>query len=538
MVGIDRSASFTAIIDGDGASRSYGTGGLRMMKRLAIAVLAIAFGGSVHAADDEHHSHPAPEKLGTVTFPTSCAPALKPAFERALALLHSFAYAASEQAFRDVAARDPSCAIAHWGIAMSLFHQLWEPPSGPDLREGAEQSRRAVEIRAGSHRERQFIEALDTYYRDAQKDAHGVRAERYARAMAEVARSNPSDPEAQIFYALALIATAPPADKAHSNQKQAAKILEPLFRQQPQHPGLAHYLIHAYDSAELAPQGLAAARAYSKIAPSAPHALHMPSHIFTRLGLWDDSIASNQAARAAAHKQGDLGEELHAMDYLTYAYLQRGRYADAEQVVADLRSMNALPAPQFKVGYAATAMPVRLAIERRDWDSAASLEPLPQSAPHVAALVYWARALGQARAGHPRSSDVDIGKLQACLSELKSGGNLYWATQVDVLIKEAQAWRSATDGDAEAAVLSLRTAADEEDAVEKLPVTPGPIVPAREQLGELLLGLQRPDQALREFQTALTFAPDRRGALVGAITAAERLGDTQTATQLRAELAQ
>lgn len=509
-----------------------------MMKRVAAAVLAMTFGGSVHAADDEHHSHPAPERLGTVTFPTSCQAAVKPAFVRALALLHSFAYDASEQAFRDVAGRDPGCAIAHWGIAMSLFHQLWEPPAGEELREGAKQVRRAVEIRAGSLRERQFIEALDTYYRDPEHEAPAVRAERYARAMADVARSNPRDAEAQIFYALALIATAPPADKAHTNQKRAAEILEPIFRQQPQHPGVAHYLIHAYDSAELAPRGLVAARAYSKIAPSAPHALHMPSHIFTRLGLWDDSIASNQAARAAAHKQGDLGEELHAMDYLTYAYLQRGRYAEAEQVVADLRSMKDLPAPQFKVGYAATAMPVRLAIERRNWDSAASLEPLPQSAPHVAALVYWARALGQARAGHSQSSDADIGKLQACLSELKSGGNLYWATQVDVLIKEAQAWRSATDGDAEAAVLTLRAAADEEDAVEKLPVTPGPIVPAREQLGELLLDLQRPDQALREFQTDLTFAPGRRGALVGAITAAERLGDTQTATQLRADLTQ
>jgi tetratricopeptide (TPR) repeat protein len=509
-----------------------------VLQRVVAIVLAMTFGGSVHAADDEHHSHPTPEKLGTVTFPTSCQAAVKPAFERALALLHSFAYTASAQAFRDVASRDPGCAIAHWGIAMSLFHQLWEPPSGDQLREGAEQIRKAIDMRAGSLRERQFIEALDTYYRDPDQEAAAARAEGYARAMADVARNNPRDAEAQIFYALALIATAPPADKTHRNQKRAAEILEPLFRRQPQHPGLAHYLIHAYDSAELAPRGLAAARAYSKIAPSAPHALHMPSHIFTRLGLWDDSIASNQAARAAAHLQGDLGEELHAMDYLTYAYLQRGRYADAEHVVADLRLMKDPPATHFIAAYAATAMPVRLAIEHHDWDSAASLDPLPQSAPQVVALVYWARAVGRARAGHPRSSDPDVGKLQACLSELKSAGNLYWATQVDVLVKEAQAWGLATDGDAEAAVLSLRAAADEEDAVEKLPVTPGPIVPAREQLGKLLLDLQRPDQALHEFQTALTFAPGRREALAGAIAAAERLGDTQTATQLRTQLTQ
>jgi hypothetical protein len=249
-----------------------------MKKRAAAAVLAMAFARSVHASDDEHHSHPAPEQLGRVTFATSCTSAVKPEFERALALLHSFAYTASENAFRDVAGRDPGCAIAHWGIAMSLFHQLWEPPSGEELREGAAQVRKAIDIRADSLRERQFIEALATYYSDPEHAAPAVRAERYASAMADVARSNAGDAEAQIFYALALIATAPPADKAHTNQKRAAEILEPIVRQQPQHPGVAHYLIHAYDSAELAPRGLVAARAYSKIAPSAPHALHMPSH--------------------------------------------------------------------------------------------------------------------------------------------------------------------------------------------------------------------------------------------------------------------
>jgi tetratricopeptide (TPR) repeat protein len=224
------------------------------------------------------------------------------------------------------------------------------------------------------------------------------------------------------------------------------------------------------------------------------------------------------------------------MDYLTYAYLQRGRYADAEQVVADLRSMKDLQAPQFKVGYAATAMPVRLVIERGAWDSAGGLEPLPKSPPHVAALVYWARALGQARAGHPQAADADIGKLQDCLSELTSAGNLYWATQVDVLVKEAQAWRSMAAGDAQAALSGLRAAADEEDAVEKLPLTPGPVVPAREQFGELLLEMKRPDEALQQFRVALTLAPGRRGALVGAITAADSLQDTATATQLRSQL--
>jgi hypothetical protein len=507
-----------------------------MTKRLAATVISMLCAASAQAADDEHHSHPAPEKLGSVDFANSCASAVQSSFERAVALLHSFAYDASELAFRDVSGRDPKCAIAHWGMAMTHYHQLWDPPSGEELRKGAGQIQQAVDLRAASLRERQFIDALATYYRDADQAPPAVRAERYAGAMSGVARDNPGDPEAQIFYALALIATAPPVDKTHVNQKRAAAILEPLYRSQPQHPGLAHYLIHAYDSTELAPRGVAAARAYAKIAPSAPHALHMPSHVFTRLGLWNDSIASNQAARAAAHAQGDVGEELHAMDYLTYAYLQSGRYAQAEQVVVELRSMADLPASQFKASYAATAMPVRLAIEQHAWNRAVLLEPLPRSPPHVAALVYWARALGRARGEHPQSADSDIAKLEACLHELQTANNAYWATQVDILLKEAQAWQSVANGDSAAAIQGLRRAADEEDAVEKLPVTPGPVVPAREQLAELLLDVKRPGEAMQEFRTARVMAPRRRGALVGAIAASERVGDTQVATQLRAEL--
>jgi tetratricopeptide (TPR) repeat protein len=507
-----------------------------MSKPIVATILALSFAGALHAANEEHHSHPAPEKLGSVNFPTSCASAVQAGFERGLALLHSFSYSISEQAFRDVANRDPNCAMAYWGMAMTHYHQLWETPAGDELRTGAELIRKAQDTRSGSPRERRFIDALATYYRDSEHTAPAVRAERYASAMAGVARDNAGDMESQIFYALALIATAPPTDKTHSHQKKAMAILEPLYRSHPQHPGLAHYVIHAADSAEMAPQGLAAARAYSRIAPSAPHALHMPSHIFTRLGFWEDSIASNRAARSAAHDQGDTGEELHAMDYLTYAYLQRGHDAEARQTVAELRSMTSITPSQFKEGYAATAMPVRLAVERRAWDSAASLEALPKSAPHVAALVYWARALGRARSEHPQSSDADIERLEECRRDLQSAGNSYWAAQVDVLLKEAQAWRSAAQGKSEAAIAGLRAAADQEDALEKLPVTPGPVVPAREQLGELLLDLKRPQEALREFQTALSSAPRRRGALLGAIAAAERAGNTQLVAQLRADL--
>ncbi len=489
------------------------------------------------ALPEEFHSHPPPEKLGKVSFQTSCAPRVARDFERSVALLHSFAYTASEEAFRKVAAADPNCAMAHWGIAMSHYHQLWSPPTPAELRDGRSESEQALAMNQGTPRERQFIAAAAAYYKDA-NEAPPLRAKAYSDAMLEVARSNPKDSEAQAFYALSLIATAPPEDATHANQKRAAALLEPIYRSQPDHPGAAHYLIHAYDSAELAPQGLAAARAYSKIAPSAPHALHMPSHIFTRLGLWEDSIASNRLARAAAHDQGDVGEELHAMDYLTYAYLQRGQNSNAERVVASLRTMDALAAPgnDLKVGYAATAMPVRLAIERHAWRAAADLETLPGAAPNVAAIVFWARALASARSGRPQAAQSDIAQIEACKAQLQAAGNAYWAAQVDVLEKEAKAWRQAAAGGAAESARLLRQAADEEDAVEKLPVTPGPIVPAREQLGELLLQQNQPQQALREFRAALVLAPGRRGALLGGAEAAERIGDARTAAQMRAAL--
>jgi hypothetical protein len=478
-----------------------------------------------------------PEILGKVSFPTTCSPSVARDFERSVALLHSFAYAASEQSFRSVAAADPTCAMAHWGIAMSHYHQLWSPPGAAEFHDGQVETERALAMKRGSPRERQFIAAAAAYYGDT-NGTPPSRAKAYAEAMLAAARSNPQDTEVQAFYALALLATAPPEDATHANQKRAAALLEPIYRTQPDHPGAAHYLIHAYDSAELAPRGLAAARAYSKIAPSAPHALHMPSHIFTRLGLWDDSIASNRSARAAAHDQGDQGEELHAMDYLTYAYLQRGQNADAQRVVASLSAMGATAAAgsDFKVGYAATAMPVRLAMERHAWRDAADLQALPESPPHVAAIIFWARAMANARGGQPQAADSDIAQIEACEAQLQAAGNAYWANQVDVLDKEAKAWRLAAAGSAADSVRLLRQAADEEDAVEKLPLTPGPIVPAREQLGELLLQQNQPQQALREFRAALVLAPGRRGALLGGAQAAERSGDARTAAQMRAAL--
>lgn len=508
-----------------------------MMKRLVAIACGLLVLAAARGGEAEHHSHPVPEKLGTVNFATSCQPAVQGGFLRGLALLHSFSYTAAARAFEDVTERDPACAIAHWGVAMSHYHQLWEdPPAGEELRAAAEEARKAVAGRAGTEREREFCAAIATYYEGADRESTAARAVRYSNAMAEVARQNPADSEAQIFYALSLISIASPTDQTHAKQTQAAGILEPIFERQPNHPGLAHYLIHAYDSAALAPRGLAAARAYSAIAPSAPHALHMPSHVFTRLGYWDDSIASNRAARAAAHAEGDVGEELHAMDYMTYAYLQRGRYDEAAQIVREVAAMPNLATTGFKVGYAATAMPVRYAIERRDWAAAAALTPLPNLPPHVAALVSWARAVGKSRAGRPEAATADIEALEARLVETRAVAKPYWVAQVTALLGEARAWRLAATGDTEGALGELRRAADGEDAVEKLPTTPGPVVPAREQLGQLLLELKRPREALLEFKAALVLAPGRRGSLVGGIAAAEALGETQTVAELKATL--
>jgi tetratricopeptide (TPR) repeat protein len=496
---------------------------------------ALVVGSTAAGADpnDAMHSHPAPERLGTVHFETSCAAAVQSRFDRAVALLHSFAYDSAAREFSEIAATDSGCAMAHWGVAMSGFHQLWSPPEADALRAGRDELRTARRIGARTRRERELIEAAAVYFSDLDPAHHATRAKEYERAMESVARDFPGDDETQVFYALALIATAPPTDRSHTNQKRAAAILEPIYRRQPDHPGAAHYLIHAYDSSELAPLGLAAARAYAKIAPSAPHALHMPSHIFTRLGLWDESIESNEAARRVAHEQGDTGEELHAMDYLTYAYLQRGRDADAERVVGELRAMGPLLVDNFKVGYAATAMPVRLAIERGRWSDAAALTPLPGSAPHVAALAHWARALGHAHSGHPELAAADIAQIEACEAQAHALGDDYWATQIGVLSREARAWNANAVGHPEDALSLLRQAADAEDALEKLPVTPGPIVPAREQLGQLLLQQHRPAEALRELTQALKAAPRRRAGLQAAVRAAEGAGDPAAAAGFR-----
>jgi len=490
--------------------------------RISLTLLVVVPFSVSFLAAQETHTHPAPERLGNVSFPVSCAPAVQVQFNRGVALLHSFAYAAAENAFQAVSKLDQRCAMAHWGVAMTYFHPLWEPPIVPAIISIAQgEIRRAQQIGAASERERQFIDALALVYKDSATVPYQTRALNYEHAMCGLASGNRSDVETQVFCALALLANASPADKTHAKQKQAADLLEQLDRAYPQHPGIPHYLIHAYDNAELAPRGLPAARAYSRIAPSAPHALHMPSHIFTRLGLWEDSIASNRAARKAAHQQGDAGEELHAMDYLVYGYLQSGRDKDAAQVIQQLKTMQPRNAGDFKVAYAATAMPVRYDVERAQWNDAAGIVPPAAAPPQVVAIAVWAHGMGLARSGHATEARVEIDRLRQIEAQLRVSGDNYWAAQVGILRLEVMAWSAQADGKPDAAAALMRASADEEDAIEKLPVTPGPIVPAREQLGSLLLEQNQPALALKEFQTALTNAPGRRGALQGTARAAQ-----------------
>ena len=485
-----------------------------MNKRSALfAVLPIA--AIYLAANAQEHEHSAPEKLGKVNFPTSCSSNEQQNFERAVALLHSFAYSAAEKAFRDVIKSDPKCAMAHWGVAMTYFHPLWEPYlASQDVASGRAEIDEAKRI-GGSEHERELIDALTVLYANADSKPYRERANAYLQAMRKIAERNPNDVESQVFYALALLGISSPADKTHANEEKAVDLLEPLFQKYPQHPGIPHYLIHACDNVKMAQRGVSAARAYSKIAPSAPHALHMPSHIYTRLGMWEDSIASNIAARKAAHDQDDVGEELHAMDYLTYAYLQLGRDADAERVLKDLGTMSKLHANEFKIGYASSAMPARYAIERRKWSDAAQLVPIEGAQPHTRAITIWARSVGLSRSGKPAEARQEIEKLKTAHEQLRAAGDEYWATQVHAQVNETLAWCAVAEKKSDEAIKLMRAAADEEDAIEKRPVTPGAIVPAREQLGDLLLETGDAKNAVKEFDAALTQIPKRRGALMG-----------------------
>lgn len=490
-------------------------------------------------------------KVGDVGFPVSCSAEAQQQFTRAVALLHSFWYEEAVKAFTVVAETDPACAMAYWGAAMSNWYPLWYPPSEAALKAGSDAVAKAQSIGAKTDRERDYIEAIASFYRDSDKLDNRTRSVAYEKAMEQVYLRYPDDREAGVFYALALDTTALPTDKTYANQEKAAKILQRVFAEQPNHPGAAHYLIHSYDSAPLADLGLPAAICYSDIAPAVPHALHMPSHIFTRVGQWQNSIASNRASAEAgknyAAKAFGPGvvwdQSLHAMDYLAYSYLQTGQDAEAKRVLDQLASYQKAIPSSLAAAYAIAAIPARYAVERQNWAEAAALSSPPiafpwSAFPWTAPMITYARALGAAHTGDLAGAQAEIDKLKSARDALIQAKNTYWAGQVDVEVRSASAVLAQAQGRSDDALTLMRSAADLEDSSDKHPVTPGSIVPARELLGDMLLEANQPAQALIEYERSLNSAPNRFHGLAGAAAAAERAGDTPKAKLYSEKLVQ
>src|SRR3984885_3169317 len=509
------------------------------MKRLTFICMVLLVGvcaAFVPPEFGQQHEHPAgdPGKLGKVSFSVSCEPSVQPQFSSAVAMLHSFWYEKASDTFAAVAQKDPTCGMAYWGIAMTYYHQVWQAPGPEDLEAGIAAVEKAKLAGAKTERERDYIAAIETFYKDAGQLDYRTRALAYEKAMDQLQARYPDDHEAGIFYALALLATAPPTDKTYVNQKNAGAILEPLFAEQPEHPGIAHYIIHAYDYPPLADRALDAARRYAQIAPDAPHALHMPSHIFTRLGLWQESIHSNLASAAAARKQGLAGDELHATDYLVYAYLQTGQDRDARMLVESTPMVRPNDAAYFAGLYTTASIPARLAIEEHRWQEVATLSLPPNIFPGgryrwTEADCYFARGLGSARSRDVMSARTALQQLTSIHDDLSHDGDQLSASLVDIQRKTVSAWISFAQGHKDQGLIEMRSAADEEDATDRPPVAPGPIVPARELLGEMLLESQQPALALEAFEVELRVAPGRLNGLYGAGRAAEREGDLRKA---------
>jgi tetratricopeptide (TPR) repeat protein len=480
---------------------------------MRFSILLALFTTTLAAQMPEHHGHAG---IGEVRFPTTCAPEAAKSVETGVALLHSFWYSEAERTFRRAIDADKQCAMAYWGVAMSQYYPLWPAPLTPErLRIGAEAIAAARGVTSGSPRERAYVDALAAFYEQRAGTPLHDRAVTYESAMAALTAQVPDDDEAAIFYALALNGAALPTDKTYARQKQAAAILNRLLPAYPRHPGIIHYLIHSNDTPELAPLALDAARAYAKIAPSVPHAQHMPSHIFTRLGLWDESVASNLQAAKAAREHHEVDEQLHAMDYLEYAYLQLGRFADAKRVIAEMRALPSLQQSDTKIAFAVAAIPARYALERHDWRAAAALPPPAGGNPRTAALTQFAIGIGAARSGDAAAAKRAEEALAGYAGALARDGDNLWRSQVTVQQRGVAAWRLFAEGHRDEAVAAMRSAADEEDRSIKPAVTPGALLPARELLADMLLEMKRPNDALAEYKAVLSVSPSRRNALAG-----------------------
>ena len=489
-----------------------------------------------------------PEILGKVDFETSCVPRGAADFNRAMALLHSFWYAEAAKRFTEIAQADPGCAIAHWGVAMTFYHLLWAPPSPSDLKSGSAAVERAKNAGAKTQRERDYIGAIEVFYKDSDKLDHRTRAKAYESAMQQVYERNPDDSEAAIFYALSVISTAPATDKTFAQQFKAAALLNKLAARMPDHPGIIHYVIHSYDYPPLARLALPAARSYAKVAPSVPHALHMPSHIFTRLGLWDEAIETDIASSTTAKRHVDKtnpGTEsfdwLHSLDYMVYAYLQLAQDAKARLLVDEVGGVGKVDEVALPAAYAMAAIPARYALERHQWKEAASLGLKPAGFPwgrfpQCEAIVSFARAVGAARSGDLAEAEMQVERL-ASLQQGLASRDPYWAGQVEIQRRAGAAWLAYARGKREEALKLMQSAADLESTTEKHPVTPGAVIPAREFLADMLIDLGRPGEALMEYEGVLDASPNRFNAMTGAAQAAEKSGDLIKAKAYYSKLA-
>jgi hypothetical protein len=503
------------------------------------------------AAQEDHsrHSHGV-AGLGTVDFRTSCSAAAQPSISRGIALLHSFGYEEARRAFEAAAKSDSGCAMAWWGVARTWYHPIWAPPTAEELKQGAGALDRALAMNAKTERERDYIGALAVFYKDWQTVDHVTRAKNYETALALLCDRNPGDDEAAIFHALQLVAVGylDLTDKTYTWQKRGAEILNRLLPRHQNHPGVAHYIIHSVDYPSLAELGLKAARAYAVIAPDSPHALHMPSHIFTRLGLWDDSITSNMASAKSAiaqaqrlHGGGGSFDQLHAMDYLVYAYLQEGRDRSAQAVLTEMAAMRTLDDNQFAAAYSFAAAPARWALERHDWKRAAALEVKPAWFPwekfrNAEALVHYARAIGAARAGDVDGARRSAGKLNAIRAAMPPSRDFDWGGSISAEWEVATALIVLAEGNKPEGIRRLRLAADHEDAIDKHPVTPGALLPARELLADTLLDTGAASEALKEYEAVLKTAPRRFHATAGAAKAAHQAGDRTKARSYATQL--
>jgi hypothetical protein len=497
------------------------------MTRVSVVTAAVfltipAF--AAYSQEDAHRQGAPTEQLGTVHFATSCSPGVAPRFDRAVALLHSFEFGASIRAFNEVLATDSTCAMAYWGIALSR----WTNPMAAGNRSIAQlqQGREAVDaaMRFGDHaseRERGYIHAVGQLYDDFEHKDQRTRVVAYASAMNELAMRQPADTEAMIFYAISLTASAPPTDKTYANQLKAGAILESLWSKQPNHPGIAHYIIHTYDYPPLADKARAAAERYASIAPSAAHALHMPSHTFTRVGMWEESVDANNRSMKVALSTGSIAEALHASDYAMYAYLQMGKESDAKAILDGLPALVARFDPNAVTGaapgsagvFALAAIPARWVLERGAWAEAAALEPKASAYPYTEAMTYFARSLGASHTGDLTKAKASVDSLASIHQRLSAKGEAYWAEQVAIQHLAAQAWLDLAEKRETDALGLMREAAAREDATEKSAVTPGPLAPARELLGDMLVTLNRPAEASAEYRATLQKEPNRRHAL-------------------------